>query len=72
VSVPALRVEIVAQTRHYNHAVLVTDTILVGPSHTWAVLFRVVSGLAHRVSVNSPLETEMPTEGGSFFMEISS
>ena len=48
--VPALRVEIVAQARHYSHVVPDTDTILVGPDRVWTVLFRVVSGLAHRVN----------------------
>jgi hypothetical protein len=50
VPVPALRVEIVAQARHYSRAVLDTGTILAGPNRVWTVLFRAVAGLAHRVS----------------------
>ena len=49
-SVPALRVEIVAQARHYNRAVPGTGTILIGPGRACTVLFRAVPGLAHRVS----------------------
>ena len=48
--VPALRVEIVAQARHYSRAVPGTGTILTGPSRAWTVLFRAVDELAHRVS----------------------
>jgi hypothetical protein len=54
VSVPALRVEIVAQARHYSRAVPGTDTILTGPGRAWTVLFRVVPGLTHRVSAKWP------------------
>jgi hypothetical protein len=50
VPVPALRVEIVAQSRHYSRAVPGTGTILTGPGRAWTVLFRAVPGLAHRVS----------------------
>ena len=52
--VPALRVEIVAQARHYSRAVPGTGTILTGPGRAWTVLFRAVPGLAHRVSVKWP------------------
>jgi hypothetical protein len=54
VPVPALRVEIVAQARHYSRAVSGTDTILTGPDRAWTVLFRVVPGPAHRVSAKWP------------------
>jgi hypothetical protein len=54
VPVPALRVEIVAQARHYSRAVPGTDTILTGPGRAWTVLFRAVPGPAHRVSVKWP------------------
>jgi hypothetical protein len=54
VPVPALRVEMVAQARHYSRVVPGTGTILVGPDRTWAVLFHVVTGLAHRVSAKWP------------------
>jgi hypothetical protein len=54
VPVPALRVEIVAQARHYSHAVPGTGTILTRPGRAWTVLFRVVPGLAHRVSAKWP------------------
>jgi hypothetical protein len=54
VPVPALRVEIVAQARHYSRAVPGTGTILTGPGHVWTVLFRAVPGLAHRVSAKWP------------------
>jgi hypothetical protein len=54
VPVPALRVEIVAQARHYSRVVPGTDTILTGPDRAWTVLFRVVPGLAHRVSAKWP------------------
>jgi hypothetical protein len=50
VPVPALRVEMVAQARHYSRVVPGTGTILVGPGRVWAVLFRVVPGPTHRVS----------------------
>jgi hypothetical protein len=50
VPVAALRVEIVAQARHYSRAVPGTGTILTGPGRAWTVLFRAVPGLAHRVS----------------------
>jgi hypothetical protein len=43
VPVPALRVEIVAQARHYSRAVPGTGTILTGPGRAWTVLFRAVS-----------------------------
>jgi hypothetical protein len=46
VPVPALRVEIVAQARHYSRVVPGTDTILTGPGRAWTVLFRAVPGLA--------------------------
>jgi hypothetical protein len=36
VPVPALRVEMVAQARHYSHAVPDTSTILVGSGRAWA------------------------------------
>jgi hypothetical protein len=39
VPVPALQVEMVAQTRHYNRVVPGTDTILAGSGRAWAVLF---------------------------------
>ena len=52
--VPALRVEIVAQARHYSRAVPGTGTILTGPGRAWTVLFRVVPGPAHRVSAKWP------------------
>ena len=52
--VPALRVEIVAQARHYSRAVPGTGTILTGPGRAWTVLFRAVPGLAHRVSAKWP------------------
>jgi hypothetical protein len=52
--VPALRVEIVAQVRHYSRVVPGTGTILTGSGRAWTVLFRVVSGLAHRVSAKWP------------------
>ena len=52
--VRALRVEIVAQARHYSRAVPGTDTILTGPGRAWTVLFRAVPGLAHRVSAKWP------------------
>jgi hypothetical protein len=58
--VPALRVEMVAQARHYSRVVPGTGTILVGSGRTWTVLFRVVSGLAHRVSVEWPSIDPMP------------
>jgi hypothetical protein len=51
---PALRVEIVAQARHYSRVVPDTGTILTGPGHAWTVLFRAVPGLAHRVSAKWP------------------
>jgi hypothetical protein len=54
VPVPALRVEIVAQARHYSRVVPGTGTILTGPGRAWTVLFRAVPGLAHRVSVKWP------------------
>jgi hypothetical protein len=54
VPVPALRVEIVAQARHYSRVVPGTGTILTGPGHAWTVLFRAVPGLAHRVSAKWP------------------
>jgi hypothetical protein len=54
VPVPALRVEIVAQTRHYSRAVPGTGTILAGPGRAWTVLFRAMSGLAYRVSAKWP------------------
>jgi hypothetical protein len=54
VPVPALRVEIVAQARHYNRAVPGTGTILTGPGRAWTVLFRAVPGPAHRVSAKWP------------------
>jgi hypothetical protein len=54
VPVPVLRVEIVAQAQHYSRAVPGTDTILTGPGRAWTVLFRVVPGLAHRVSARWP------------------
>jgi hypothetical protein len=50
VPVPALRVEMVAQAQHYSRAVPGSGTILTGPGCAWAVLFRVMPGLAHRVS----------------------
>jgi hypothetical protein len=40
-----------AQERHCSRTVSGTDTILVGPGRVWVMLFRVVSGLAHRISV---------------------
>ena len=52
--VPALRVEIVAQARHYSRAVPGTGTILTGPGRAWTVLFRAVPGPAHRVSAKWP------------------
>jgi hypothetical protein len=54
VPVPALRVEIVAQARHYSRAVPGTGTILTGPGRAWTVLFRAVTGPAHRVSAKWP------------------
>jgi hypothetical protein len=54
VPVPALRVEIVAQARHYSRAVPGTGTILTGPGRDWTVLFRAVPGPAHRVSAKWP------------------
>jgi hypothetical protein len=54
VTVPALRVEIVTQTRHYSRAVPGTGTILAGPDRIWTVLFRVVPRLAHRVNAKWP------------------
>jgi hypothetical protein len=54
VLVPALRVEMVAQARYCSHVVPDTGTILVGPGRAWVVLFRIVPGLAHRVSVKWP------------------
>jgi hypothetical protein len=54
VPVPALRVEIVAQARHYSRVVPGTDTILTGPGRAWTVLFRAVPGLVHRVSAKWP------------------
>jgi hypothetical protein len=54
VPVPALRVEMVAQARHYSRVVPGTGTILVGLGRAWAVLFRVVPGLTHRVSAKWP------------------
>jgi hypothetical protein len=54
VAVPALRVEIVAQARHYSRVVPDTGTILTGSGRTWTVLFRAVPGLAHRVSAKWP------------------
>jgi hypothetical protein len=54
VPVPALRVEIVAQARHYSRAVPDTGTILTGPGRAWTVLFRAVPGLTHRVSAKWP------------------
>jgi hypothetical protein len=54
VPVPALRVEIVAQARHYSRAVPGTGTILTGPGRAWTVLFRAVPELAHRVSAKWP------------------
>jgi hypothetical protein len=54
VPVPALRVEIVAQARHYSRAVPGTGTILTGPGRAWTVLFRAVPGPAHRVSAKWP------------------
>jgi hypothetical protein len=54
VFLPALRVEMAAQTRHYSCAFLGTDTILAGSGHAWAVLFRIVLGLDHSVSANWP------------------
>jgi hypothetical protein len=60
--VPALRVEIMAQTRHYNRVVPGTGTILTGPDRAWTVLFRAVPALAHRVSVKWPsIETNKQT-----------
>jgi hypothetical protein len=50
VPVLALRVEIVAQARHYSRVVPGTGTILTGPGRAWTVLFRAVPGLTHRVS----------------------
>jgi hypothetical protein len=44
----------VAQTRYYSHVVPGTGTILVGPDRAWVVLFRIVPGLAHRVSAKWP------------------
>jgi hypothetical protein len=54
VPVPALRVEIVAQARHYSRVVPGTGTILTGPGRAWTVLFRAVPGPAHRVSAKWP------------------
>jgi hypothetical protein len=54
VPVPALRVEIVAQARYYSRTMTGTDTILIGPGRAWTMLFRVVPGLAHRVSAKWP------------------
>jgi hypothetical protein len=54
VPVPALRVEIVAQARHYSRVVPGTGTILTGPGRACTVLFRAVRGLAHRVSAKWP------------------
>jgi hypothetical protein len=54
VPVPALRVEIVAQARHYSCAVPGTGTILTGPGRAWTVFFRAVPGPAHRVSAKWP------------------
>jgi hypothetical protein len=54
VPVPALRIEIVAQARHYSCVVPGTDTILTGPGRVWTVFFRAVTGLAHRVSAKWP------------------
>jgi hypothetical protein len=54
VPVPALRVEIVAQARHYSRAVPGTGTILTGPGRAWTVLFRAVPRPAHRVSAKWP------------------
>lgn len=44
----------VTQARHYSHSVPDTGTILAGPGRVWTVLFRAVSGLAHRVSAKWP------------------
>jgi hypothetical protein len=62
VLVPALRVEMVAQTRHYSRAVPDTDTILVGPDHAWAVFFRVVTGPAYRISAKWPSIYSRPAQ----------
>jgi hypothetical protein len=64
VPVPALRVEIVAQARHYSRAVPGTGTILPGPGRAWTVLFRAVPGPAHRVSAKWP-SIMVCTEGGA-------
>jgi hypothetical protein len=64
VPVPALRVEIVAQARHYSRAVPGTGTILTGPGRAWTVLFRAVPGPAHRVSAKWP-SIMVCTEGGA-------
>jgi hypothetical protein len=60
--VPALRVKMAVQTRHYSRTVLGTDTMLVEPDRAWTVLFRVVPRPAHRVSANWP-SIDRVTEG---------
>jgi hypothetical protein len=77
VPVPALRVEIVAQARHYSRAVPGTGTILTGPGRAWTVLFRVVPGPAHRVSAKWPSihdreEKVGPTEHGLHLCVLTS
>jgi hypothetical protein len=51
VHVPALRVEMVAQTQYYSFDVPDTGTILAGPGRDWTVLFRIVVRLTNRISV---------------------
>jgi hypothetical protein len=54
VPVPAPRVEMAAQARHYSHVVPGTGTMLAGPGRAWVELFRVLLGLTHRVSAKWP------------------
>ena len=48
---PTLWAEMAAQAWHYGRAVPGTSTMLAGPGRAWAMLFRAMPGLAHRVSV---------------------
>jgi hypothetical protein len=68
--VPALRVEIVAQARHYSRAVPDTGTILTGPGRAWTVLFRAVPGLTHRVSAKWPSIPPVATSGQTRFSAV--